>query len=540
MMGDDEISVNQAGFERWPVERGDDDELVDVGREYLKLRSFATDLTHEHRAPFSNRMDDTFFNIFVSIDQDDLDFVSDSDLDLLAGASRSFEEPTAQVTLVDGISNTNGDNFSQNSEDGSNECCSGLDHSRCDSTLEHAIFVTNILSTQRVSKPPLIFFSCGEASGDLYVSELLSELSRRSPGLKSFGLGGMRCAAAGGELVVSLDEVSVMGLVEVVSKLPGLRRAMGRLCAAAERRRPDAAVLVDFSGFNLRLAKRLEALGIPILYYVSPQVWAWRRGRIRTIRNVVDEMLVIFPFEETFYRENGVEAHYVGHPLVDLVRAERNREQLCRDLDLDAKRTIVAMLPGSRRSEIERHVPVLREAIVELKRQRPGLQFIVSRASTITPALLTDTLGDANESVRIVGESTYDILSHATVAVVASGTAVVEAALSETPVVVIYRVGWASYLMGKPFVNLPHYSMVNLIAGRSLVPELIQGDMTASAVVSQVFRLIDDAAYREDMVKGLRDVKTKLGLGGASGRAADAVLTFLSQRSRDGAQGKLL
>ncbi len=390
-----------------------------------------------------------------------------------------------------------------------------------------------------MSKPPLIFFSCGEASGDLYVSELLSELSRRSPGLKSFGLGGMRCAAAGGELVVPLDDVSVIGLVEVVSKAPGLRRAMGRLCAAAERRRPAAAVLVDFSGFNLRLAKRLYALGIPILYYVSPQVWAWRRGRLRTIQDVVDQMLVIFPFEEVFYREHSIEAHYVGHPLVDLVRAERNREQFCRDLALDAERTIVALLPGSRRSEIERHVPVLRDAIVELKRQRPELQFLVSRASTITPALLTAALGDENESVRIVGESTYDILAHAAVAVVASGTAAVEAAIAETPMVVIYRVGWASYLLGKPFVNLPHYSMVNLIAGRTLVPELFQGDVTASSVVSNVTRLIDDAAYREDMVKGLRDVKAKLGSGGASGRAAEAVLTFLSRRSRGGAQAKL-
>ena len=314
---------------------------------------------------------------------------------------------------------------------------------------------------------------------------------------------------------------------------------MGRLCAAAERRRPDAAVLVDFSGFNLRLAKRLYALGIPILYYVSPQVWAWRRGRLRTIQDVVDQMLVIFPFEEAFYREHSIEAHYVGHPLVDLVRAERNREQFCRDLALDAERTIVALLPGSRRSEIERHVPVLRDAIVELKRQRPELQFLVSRASTITPALLTAALGDENESVRIVGESTYDILAHAAVAVVASGTAAVEAAIAETPMVVIYRVGWASYLLGKPFVNLPHYSMVNLIAGRTLVPELFQGDVTASSVVSNVTRLIDDAAYREDMVKGLRDVKAKLGSGGASGRAAEAVLTFLSRRSRGGAQAKL-
>jgi lipid-A-disaccharide synthase len=390
-----------------------------------------------------------------------------------------------------------------------------------------------------VSKPPHILFSCGEASGDLYVSQLLAEMSRREPDVTSFGLGGQRCAAAGGDIVVPLDEVSVIGLVEVVSKLPALRRAMSRLCHAAEQRRPDAAVLVDFSGFNLRLAKRLASLGIPILYYVSPQVWAWRRGRVRTIREVVDEMLVILPFEEAFYREQGIDVRYVGHPLVDLVRAERDRETLCRDLGLDATRPIVAVLPGSRSSEIERHMPTLRDAMAELTRRRPELQFLVSRAPTIAAPSLAAALGERDPSVHIVDDGIYDVLTHADAGIIASGTATVEAAIAGTPMIVVYRVGRASYFLGKPFVNLPHYSMVNLIAGRRLVPELIQDAFTVDAVVSEVMRLLDDTSYRDEMVSGLRDVRAKLGSGGASGRAAEAVLSFSRRMIRDGAPVEL-
>jgi lipid-A-disaccharide synthase len=388
-----------------------------------------------------------------------------------------------------------------------------------------------------VSNPIRILLSSGEASGDLYASELLRELRKRDPSIEAFGLGGARSKAEGAELVVELDEVSVIGLLEVVGKLPALRRAMKRLSEEAKSRKPDAAVLVDFSGFHLRLAKRLRALGVPILYYVSPQVWAWRRGRIRKIREVVDEMLVILPFEEAFYREEGVRARYVGHPLVDLVAPTRTRETFCGDLGLDPKRPILLFLPGSRRREIELHLPVLREAIDRLTTRRPELQILVIRAPTVAASWIETALGPAASKVKLLTDGTYDAMKHAAAAVVASGTATVEAALSETPMVVVYRVGRPTYALGRPFVKLPYFSMVNLIAGRRLVPELMQDDMTPEAIEGHVEALLEPQAA-EEMKRGLREVKAKLGAKGASARAAEAVLEFLS-RSHKSRRGEL-
>lgn len=388
----------------------------------------------------------------------------------------------------------------------------------------------NHLEPHSVSKPLQILLSSGEASGDLYAAELLRELHEREPSLEAFGLGGERSRAEGEELLVPLDEISVIGLVEVLRKLPALRGAMERLVEAARTRRPAAAVLIDFSGFHLRLARRLHRLGIPIIYYVSPQVWAWRRGRLGAIRELVDEMLVILPFEEDFYRREGVEVRYVGHPLVDLVKARRDRETLCRDLGLDPGRPLLVILPGSRRREIELHVPILREAIEQLTRLRPEVQIVVSRAPTISRGILENGLGATSSKVRLLEEGTYDALAHAAAAVVASGTATVEAALSDTPMVVVYRVGFWTYALGRSFVHLPHFSMVNLVADRKLVPELIQDEMTPKRILAEMLPLLDGGDAARQMRAGLREVRAKLGGGGASARAAEAVLSFLRSK----------
>jgi lipid-A-disaccharide synthase len=378
-----------------------------------------------------------------------------------------------------------------------------------------------------VSNPFRILLSSGEASGDLYAGELLRELRKIAPSLEAFGLGGPRMKSQGAELVVELEQVSVIGLVEVVGKLPALHRAMKRLTEVANERRPDAAVLVDFSGFHLRLAKRLRRMGVPVLYYVSPQVWAWRRGRVRTIRELVDEMLVILPFEEAFYRDEGVRARYVGHPLVDLVEPTRTRERFCADLGLDSLRPILLILPGSRRREIQLHLPILREVIERLSRERPELQILVSRAPTIAASAIEGELGSSMSRIRMLDEGTYDAMKHAAAAVVASGTATVEAALSETPMVVVYRVGRPTYALGRPFVKLPFFSMVNLIAGKRVVPELIQDEMTPEAVRVGIEALLEPRTA-EEMRRGLREVREKLGGKGASARAAEAVLAFLT------------
>lgn len=370
--------------------------------------------------------------------------------------------------------------------------------------------------------------SCGEASGDLYAAELVQELGNLDSQVECFGLGGDRLARAGAELLVTLDEISVIGLVEVLEKLPALYRARNKLVDAARQRRPDAAVLIDFSGFNLRLAKSLKALGIPVVYYVSPQVWAWRRGRLRAIRDRVDKMLVILPFEEPLYRAEGVPVRFVGHPLVDLARSREDRASFCKRWGLSPEKPIVAVLPGSRRREIELHLPVLARAADRMLKTRSDLQFVVLKAPTVESAEIQSGLGKAAERMSIAERSTYAGLAHAAVAIVASGTATVEAALMETPMVVVYRVGSLSYLLGKPFVRVPHYAMVNLIAGKALVPELIQRDMTEETVASHALELIEDEALAGAMRQGLEEVKARLGGGGASRRAAEEVISAFS------------
>ena len=369
-----------------------------------------------------------------------------------------------------------------------------------------------------------VLLSCGEASGDLYAAELFREIRALEPNSRAFGLGGQRLAQAGAELLVDLREISVIGLVEVLSKLPALRKAQATLVAAAYERKPDVAVLIDFSGFNLRLASRLKVMGIPVVYYVSPQVWAWRRGRLRSIREHVDRMLVILPFEEAFYRDAGIPATFVGHPLVDLVRSREDRDSFFRRLGLDEKGPLVTLMPGSRPRELELHLPVMARAIEKMKGRDPRLQFVLVKAPTVEESTIQAGLGRVLASVRVLSESGYDALTHSQAAIIASGTATVEAALCETPMVVVYRVGGLSYRLGKPLVRVPFYAMVNLIAQRPVVPELIQDDMTAHRVASETLRLLEDPEAAELMRRDLREVKGRLGTGGASRNAARAVL----------------
>ena len=374
--------------------------------------------------------------------------------------------------------------------------------------------------------------SCGEASGELYAAGLVRELLALEPGIECFGLGGDRLRQAGAEVLVDLKEISVIGLVEVVGKLPALKRAQSTLVEAAAERAPDVAVLIDFSGFNLRLSRKLKSLGIPVVYYVSPQVWAWRRGRLKTIKKNVDKMLVILPFEERFYQEAGIAATFVGHPLVDIVRSHEDRSSFLQRIGLEADRPVVALMPGSRPREIELHLPVLAGAIRKMKGRRPDLQFILLKAPTVELASVAAGLGTASSSVHILSETIYEALAHADVAIMASGTATVEAALCGTPMVVVYRVGGLSYFLGKPLVQVPHYAMVNLIAERSLVPELIQEDMTEDRVCAETLNLLESSEARESMRRGLREVRARLGAGGASLKAAEEVLSVVEHGRR--------
>lgn len=366
-----------------------------------------------------------------------------------------------------------------------------------------------------------LLVSSGETSGELYAAELVRHLRPLDPELRVFGLGGDRLAGEGASLQAHVRELAVVGLLEVLSHLPRIRSIFKGLLAECDRERPDLAVLIDYPDFNLRLARELRARRIPVVYYVSPQVWAWRRGRIRTIRATAERMLVIFPFEEALYREASVPVEFVGHPLVDLVRPAADRDAFLRGLGLEPARPVVAVLPGSRSKEVALNLPPLAGAVRRLREQEPSLQFLVAMAPSLERADLEAAF--RNTGVLMVEGQTHAALGAASLGLVASGTATVEAALLGTPMLVVYRVSLPTYLLGRPFVRVPHFAMANLIAGRRIVPELIQADFNAERVAHEALLLLRDAARREGMRADLAEVRRRLGEPGASARAARAV-----------------
>jgi lipid-A-disaccharide synthase len=388
-----------------------------------------------------------------------------------------------------------------------------------------------------------IFISAGEASGEHYgallVEALKKQLAATGQTARFFGMGGERMAAAGLEPVVRSEDMAVMGITEVLRHLPRIWREFRRLKQAIRERRPDVAVLIDFPEIHFRLARELHRLGVPVIYFVSPQLWAWKKRRIKLVRKYVRRMLVIFPFEEPFYREQGVQAEFVGHPLAELPLPAISREQFARENGLNPQKTWIGLLPGSRPREIRDHLPEMLKAARKLSsRGRPGdYEFIVPLAPTLNAAQRDEArrlveihaggLPGASLSVRLVEDARAALL-HARASVVASGTATVEAALIGNPFVVVYRVSPLTYAIARRLVTVPHVAMANLIAGKRVVPELIQSDFTAANIVQQIEPLLPDGAARESMMEELKRIRGLLnarpaGQDGESGGAMERV-----------------
>jgi len=378
-----------------------------------------------------------------------------------------------------------------------------------------------------LAEAPSLLVVAGEASGDLHAAALLRELKARAPGLRAFGMGGAHCRAEGLEALVDARAVSVMGLVEVLPALPRILRAMRTLEQAARERRPAAALLVDLPDFNLRLAKKLHALRIPVAYYVSPTIWAWRPGRLRTIKKYVAKMLCILPFEERLYLDAGVPAMYVGHPSLDELGAPMQVGPARDGLGISREGQVLALLPGSRQSEVRRIFPAMLASARGLLATRPGLQLVVAVAPTIAIELLRREADRQRIAVRFVEGRGPEVVAASDAAIVASGTAVLEAALMQRPMVVVYRVSRITYFIAKRLVRVAHVALVNLLAGRRIVPELIQGAMRPARIAEEVQRLLDDPAARGLQLAELAQVRAGLGDPGASGRAADQVLALL-------------
>ncbi len=371
--------------------------------------------------------------------------------------------------------------------------------------------------------PPAILISAGEASSDMYAARLATALRART-GASLFGMGGPRMAEAGVDLVASYRKVAVAGITEVLHKIPTVVGVQRLLAREARRRAASLAILVDSPGTHLGVARRLKQARIPVGYFIGPQVWAWRAGRVRVVNRLVQRMVVIFPFEEPIYRAAGVPVNFVGHPLVDVVRPTMSREEFASRHGLDSRRPIVALLPGSRQNEIAQNYPRIFEACRRLARKMEatgGVQFVLAEAPHLAANTFSRYLGRPGIRIRRIEGGAYDALAAADCAVVASGTATIEAALLGTPMVVVYRVAPVTALILRRMIRTPFFSMVNLIAGRRVVPELMQRDFTPSAVAAEVQRLLEAPVAREEMKAGLAEVRTRLGPGGAIERAAD-------------------
>ncbi|HEY2495679.1 MAG TPA: lipid-A-disaccharide synthase [Candidatus Angelobacter sp.] len=356
--------------------------------------------------------------------------------------------------------------------------------------------------------------SAGEASGDTYGAQLIDALRQFASNASFFGMGGEKMHTAGAELLVHANEVAVMGLVEVVKHLPDIRRRFKHLVAEAARRKPEAAVLIDFPDFNLRLARELHKLGIPVFYFVSPQIWAWRTGRVKQIKKYVRKMIVIFPFEQEFYGGHGVKVSYVGHPLAYALPPQVSRGDFAFQYGLNPEREWIALLPGSRQKEVALNLPLMQQAAALLQQRlppRPGheFQFILPVASTLTAEWVWNQLDHSSVSVCTT-EDARSALMHSRAAVVASGTATVEAALSGTPFVVVYRLAPLTWILGRRLVKLNTFAMPNLIARKTIVPELIQRDFTAENVVRELAAIIPEGPPRRKMKNALKIVQQRL------------------------------
>src|SRR5215213_2859990 len=367
----------------------------------------------------------------------------------------------------------------------------------------------------------------GEASGDLHGARLISELRRLEPDLEVFGLGGDELRAAGLEAVAHSSEISVVGITEVLRILKRARQIFDLLLREVERRKPVAAVLIDFPDFNLRLARELKKRGVPILYYISPQVWAWRKGRVKDIAALVDRMLVLFPFEVDFYQRFGVKVVHVGHPLVDEVP---HLSGVWDGPDAESGPFRLALLPGSRISEVEALLPVMLEGVRRLAEDFP-VEARLIQAPSIPRDLLEEEIELSGLPVRIVAENRFAAIADSHLALCASGTATLEVGLLGTPMVMIYRLGRWTYMLARLLVRLPYVSLVNLVLGRKVIPELLQGNASPEQIAAEAEQILTDDHERERIRAGLAELRVRLGEGGASRRAAQEVASFLREVS---------
>ncbi len=389
--------------------------------------------------------------------------------------------------------------------------------------------------SQQSAAPVLVV--AGEASGDMYAAELVQALRNRlgASGPAFFGCGGPALRQAGMEIQVDNRQLSVLGPFEAVSHLGRFVAALRQLEAAARQKKPRWAILVDFPDFNLPLAKRLKRQGVGILYFISPQIWAWRKRRVHALRRWVDRMIVILPFEAEFYRRYGMQVEYVGHPLVDRVKPSCSRAQFLRSLRLAEDRLTISLLPGSRSREIRYNLPAMARTARRLQWEQ-SVQFLVPLASPLHARLVRGLIRDEAPglSAVLVEDDTYNAVGHSDLAVVSSGTATLEAALLGTPLIAVFRISIPSWIVGQYLIDVPYYSLVNLIAGREVIPELYQQDFTEDRLHAEIRRLLTESGPSARVKMGLSEVRERLGSGGAISKAAESIASWMEAKPKGG------
>ncbi len=369
----------------------------------------------------------------------------------------------------------------------------------------------------------------GEASGDMHAAHLIDELRQLDPGIRVRAMGGQALARAGAEILVDNRELAVVGLVEVLRHYPDIRRALKRLQTELDINPPDLLILVDYVEFNLKLARHARRRGVKVLFYISPQVWAWRQGRVKKIGERIDMMAVIFPFEVEFYRRHGIPVRYVGNPLTGKVKATRSLEENRRHFGIDASRPVIGLQPGSRRSEISRLAPLFHATAQRIRQQRPEIQFLLPVAPGLQRRDI-ETLIPGNDFIRLIEhESPYDVMQVCDAILTACGTATLETGLMGIPMAVAYRVSPLSYAILSRLVRIPHVALVNIVAGREIVREFIQNDARPSALVDEMLALIENPNYRDDIIAGLAGLKEKLGPAQGSRKIAELALEMLQR-----------
>ncbi len=369
-----------------------------------------------------------------------------------------------------------------------------------------------------------ILISAGEASGDLNGASLASALKTKMPGVRIAGMGGEMMRAAGVDIIYDIADLGVMGIVEIVKSLPKLFRLRDFLAGWMERERPDVLVVIDYPGFNTRLAKVAKSLGIPVVSYISPSAWAWGRGRAKEVAATVTKVAAIFPFEADVYSQAGADVAFVGHPLLDIVKPSLPKDEAYSLFGARKDGPVVLLMPGSRRQEIDRLLPVMLAAMERVVENVPKCQFFLPVASTISREILQNIIDGYKLDVRLTTGNTYDLMNIGTVAVAASGTATLEATIIGLPTVIVYKMAPLTYMLGKILVKIPNIGLPNIVAGRRIVPELVQDDASAANIADATLPILADPTVRAQVVSDLAAVREKLGESGAVGRAAEVIL----------------